>query len=83
MIILCNSIKAHSFLYLKRKIFYKDISKNNIIIIDPKKANSLIEMLINLDLAKKVSSKQIGARHLMKTIEFIYIQILRKVAYIY
>lgn len=75
-----DSIKAHSSLYLKGRILHRDISENNIIITDPKKANGFTGMLIDLDLAKENGSDQTGARHQTGTMEFMSIEVLRKVA---
>lgn len=78
-----DSIKAHSSLYLKGQILHRDISEHNIIITDPKKANGLTGMLIDVDLAKAVGSGRTGARHQTGTMEFMSIQVLRKVAHTY
>ncbi|MCJ1349377.1 hypothetical protein MMC31_007617 [Peltigera leucophlebia] len=78
-----DSIKAHSSLYLKGKILHRDISENNIIITDPKKANGFTGMLIDVDLAKEIGSGRTGARHQTGTMEFMSIQVLRKVAHTY
>lgn len=69
-------IKTHRFLYLKGNILYRDISENNIIITNPKKTDSFIGMLINLDFAKMFSNGHNGARYYTNTIEFIAIKIL-------
>ena len=78
-----DSIKAHSSLYLKGKILHRDISENNIIITDPEKANGFTGMLIDMDLAKEVGSGRSGARHQTGTMEFMAIEVLRKVAHTY
>ena len=78
-----DSIKAHSSLYFKGKILHRDISENNIIITDPKKANGFTGMLIDLDLTKEIGSEQIGETHPTGTMEFMSIEVLRKVPHSY
>ena len=78
-----DSIKAHSSLYIKGKILFRDISENNIIITDPKKANGFTGMLIDLDLAKEIGSEQTGETHPTGTMEFMSIEALRKVDHTY
>ena len=56
-----NVIKAHRTLYTKRKILHLNISENNIIITDPKEANSFIGMLIDVDLVKEIGRSWSGA----------------------
>jgi Fungal protein kinase len=45
------------------KILYRDISKNNIIVTDPKEAGGFVNILIDLDLTKELSSGLSGARY--------------------
>ena len=78
-----DSIIAHSSLLMKGKILHRDISENNIIITDPKKANGFTGMLIDLDLAKDIGTAQTGARQQAGTVEFMAIQVLRKVDHTY
>ncbi|MCJ1360430.1 MAG: hypothetical protein MMC33_010435 [Icmadophila ericetorum] len=78
-----DSIKAHRSLYLTGKILHRDISENNIIITDPEKANGFTGMLIDMDLAKEVGSARSGARHQTGTMQFMAIEVLRKVAHTY
>lgn len=78
-----DAIKAHRSLYVTGKILHRDISENNIIITDPEKANGFSGMLIDLDLGKEVSAGCSGARHQTGTMEFMAIQVLRKVAHTY
>ncbi|EQL31228.1 hypothetical protein BDFG_06403 [Blastomyces dermatitidis ATCC 26199] len=49
-------IKAHQPLYLDENILHRDISENNIIIINSDKTDDLSGMLIDLDLVKEVDS---------------------------
>ncbi|EEH34341.2 hypothetical protein PAAG_05390 [Paracoccidioides lutzii Pb01] len=58
-----DAIKAHPSLYPDGNILHWDISKNNIIITDPEKADGHSGMLINLDLAKEFDSERSGAQH--------------------
>lgn len=80
---LSDSIKGHRSLYLKGKILHRDISENNIIITDPEKADGFTGMLIDMDLAKEVGSGRSGARHQTGTMQFMAIEVLRKVAHTY
>jgi hypothetical protein len=58
-----DAIKAHRSLYLKDNILHRDISENNMIITDPKKTG-VMGMLIDLDLAKELSSgRTLSHRH--------------------
>jgi len=58
-----DAIKVHRSLYIKGKSLHRDISENNIIIIDPKKADGFTRILIDLELVKEVSSGRSGARY--------------------
>lgn len=78
-----DAIKAHRSLYTKGKILHRDISENNIIISDPKEADSFIGMLIDEDLAKEIGSEESGAPHQTGTMEFMAIQVLQRVAHPY
>ena len=51
-----DAIKAYRSLYTDGKILYRDISENNIIIIDPKEADGFTGILIDKDLAKEIGS---------------------------
>ena len=66
-------IKAHRSLYIKGQILHRDISENNIIIIDPKEAGGFTGMLIDEDLAKEIGSGRSGARYQTGTMEFMAI----------
>lgn len=59
----CDTIKADKSLYIKRKILYRDILKNNIIITDPKEAHGFMSMLLDGNLAKEISSGQSKAQY--------------------
>jgi len=63
-----NTIKTHKSLYIQGGILYKNISKNNIIITDLKKADNFTKMLINLNFVKIVGNKRSGARYQINTI---------------
>ena len=78
-----DAIKAHRSLYLEGSILHRDISENNIIITNPKQANGFTGMLIDADLAKIVGGGRTGARHQRGTMEFMAIEVLRKVAHTY
>lgn len=58
-----DAIQAHRSLYIQGKILHRDISENNIIITDPKKADGFTGILIDLELAKNVGSGLNGARY--------------------
>lgn len=83
MTALRDAIKAHKSLYIQGGVLHRDISENNIIITDPKKADGFTGMLIDLDLAKIVGSGRSGARHQTGTMQFMAIGVLRKVAHTY
>ncbi|RMZ78041.1 hypothetical protein DV736_g6695, partial [Chaetothyriales sp. CBS 134916] len=72
-----DAIRAHQSLYLEGKILHRDISENNIIITDPKKADGFHGMLIDLDLAKIVGAGPSGARHRTGTMQFMAIGVLK------
>ncbi|OJD15459.1 hypothetical protein AJ78_04300 [Emergomyces pasteurianus Ep9510] len=78
-----DAIKAHRSLYLVGNILHRDISENNIIITDPEKADGNSGMLIDLDLAKEVSSRRSGARHQTGTMEFMAIEVLLTIDHTY
>jgi serine/threonine protein kinase len=78
-----DAIKAHRSLYLEGKILHRDISENNIIITDPKKADGFTGTLIDADLAKEVGGGRTGARHQTGTMQFMAIQVLRQIAHTY
>ncbi|OJD11578.1 hypothetical protein AJ78_07680 [Emergomyces pasteurianus Ep9510] len=78
-----DAMKAHRSLYLDGSILHRDISKNNIIITDPEKADGHSGMLIDLDLAKEVGSGRSGARHQTGTMEFMAIEVLLNIDHTY
>ena len=78
-----DAIKAHRSLYLEGSILHRDISENNIIITNPKQANGFTGMLIDADLAKIVGGGRTGVRYQTGTMEFMAIEVLRKVAHTY
>ncbi|KAI1477045.1 hypothetical protein F4774DRAFT_215568 [Daldinia eschscholtzii] len=78
-----DAIKAHQSLYIKGKILHRDISSNNIIITKPEMANGFKGMLIDLDLAKVRDSGPSGARHQTGTMQFMAIEVLRKIDHTY
>ncbi|KAH7038964.1 FunK1 protein kinase [Macrophomina phaseolina] len=77
-----DAIKAHRSLYLKRNILHRDISENNIIMIDPKRTG-VMGMLIDLDLAKELGSGRSGARCRPGTMEFMAIEVLPGISHTY
>ncbi|KAL9024104.1 MAG: hypothetical protein Q9196_006756 [Gyalolechia fulgens] len=75
-----DAISAHRSLFLGRKTLHRDVSLNNIILIDPKQNGGYSGMLIDLDLAllvddagKNETSEQ---RNMTGTLEYMAIQIL-------
>jgi serine/threonine protein kinase len=82
LVALRDAIKAHRSLLNKAKILHRDISENNIIITDPKKAGGFTGMLIDLDLAI-VDGERTGGRHTTGTMEFMAIDVLRGVEHTY
>ncbi|KAF7511422.1 hypothetical protein GJ744_004611 [Endocarpon pusillum] len=73
-----DAIKAHQSLLSNAKILHRDISENNIIITYPKTAGGFTGMLIDLDLAI-VDGERTGGRHMIGTMEFMAIDMLRAV----
>lgn len=80
---LYDAIKVHESLFIKAKILHRDISENNIIIAEPKKADGFKGMLIDLDLAKEVGQGPSGARHRTGTMEFMAIEVLQGISHTY
>ena len=78
-----DAIKAHRSLYVKGRILHRDISPNNIIITNPETANGFKGMLIDLDLAKVRDSGPSGARHQTGTMQFMAVEVLRKIDHTY
>ncbi|KAM0415913.1 hypothetical protein ACHAPT_013124 [Fusarium lateritium] len=78
-----DAIKAHWSLYTTGNILHRDISSNNIIITEPQMAGGFKGMLIDLDLAKVRDSGPSGARHQTGTVQFMAIEVLRKVDHTY
>ncbi|KAI2622580.1 serine/threonine-protein kinase Sgk2 [Hypoxylon sp. NC1633] len=78
-----DAIKAHQSLYDKGNILHRDISSNNIIITKPELADGFKGMLIDLDLAKVRDSGPSGARHQTGTMQFMAVEVLRKVDHTY
>ncbi|ODA77177.1 hypothetical protein RJ55_06804 [Drechmeria coniospora] len=78
-----DAIKAHQSLYMTGKILHRYISSNNIIITKPKAANGFKGMLMDLDLAKVRESGPSGARHQTGTMQFMAVEVLRKVDHTY
>ncbi|KAL2047792.1 hypothetical protein ABVK25_011342 [Lepraria finkii] len=78
-----DAIKAHRSLYIQGRSLHRDISENNIIITDPEKADGFTGILIDLELVKEVGSGRSGARHQTGTMEFMAIEVLRRVSHTY
>ncbi|TWU78453.1 hypothetical protein ED733_008887 [Metarhizium rileyi] len=78
-----DAIRAHQSLYITGNILHRDISSNNIIITEPKRADGFKGMLIDLDLAKERDSGPSGARHQTGTMQFMAIEVLRTADHTY
>lgn len=52
---------VHKSLYMEGNILHRDISKNTIIITDPKEANGFTGMLIDTEYDKKNDSERSDA----------------------
>ncbi|GKU11172.1 unnamed protein product [Fusarium langsethiae] len=78
-----DAIKAHQSLYMVGNILHRDISSNNIIITKPEAADGFKGMLIDLDLAKERDSGPSGARHQTGTMQFMAVEVLRRVDHTY
>ncbi len=66
-----------------KNILHRDISENNIIIIDLKKINGFTDMLIDLNLVKKISSEPSSTHCHTSTMKFMMIEVLLNVDHIY
>jgi serine/threonine protein kinase len=66
-----------------KKILYRDISENNIIITELPAKDAPKERLINLDLAKKLDSILSKACHRTGTIQFMAVEVLKGKGHIY
>lgn len=76
-----DAVRAHQSLYETGGILHRDISPNNIIIIDghgdsSNQNDGFKGMLIDLDLAKTRDSGPSGARHQTGTVQFMAIEVL-------
>ncbi|OTA80657.1 hypothetical protein M434DRAFT_40850, partial [Hypoxylon sp. CO27-5] len=78
-----DAIKAHQSLYKTGRILHRDISSNNIIITKPDTADGFKGMLIDLDLAKVKDTGPSGAQHQTGTVQFMAVEVLRKVDHTY
>ena len=78
-----DAIQAHRSLYIKGEILHRDISPNNIIITNPAVANGFKGMLIDLDMCKVLGSEESGAPHRTGTVQFMAVDVLRKVDHTY
>jgi len=78
-----DAIKAHMSLYIVGNILHRDVSSNNIIITKPEVAGGFKGMLIDLDLAKERDSGPSGARHQTGTMQFMAVEVLRRVDHTY
>lgn len=76
-------VKAHKFLYFKENILHRDIFKNNITIIDFKRTDDVMSMLIDLNLVKKLNSDSSDARRRIDTMKFMTIEMLLEISHIY
>jgi serine/threonine protein kinase len=79
----CDIVKALRSLYQDGKILHRDISENNLIITDAENEGEPKEMLIDLNLAKKLDSGPTGARHRTGIIEFMAIEVFEGTAHTY
>ncbi|KAK3491616.1 kinase-like domain-containing protein [Neurospora crassa] len=80
-----DAIKAHRYLYLTSNILHRNISPNNIIIMNPKITNGLKGMLINLDMAAKVreDGQSPSRQPITDTLPFMAIEVLRNMDHTY
>ncbi|KAL2891336.1 serine/threonine-protein kinase Sgk2 [Ceratocystis lukuohia] len=72
-----DAIKAHQSLYSVGGILHRDISTNNIIIVDPEKEHGFKGMLIDLDMAKIMDEGSREARRRTGTTQFMAIGVLK------
>lgn len=64
-------------------MLHRDISENNITITDPREADGFTDMLMDEDLAKEIDSGRSVARHRTRTMGFMAIEALPRVAHTY
>jgi serine/threonine protein kinase len=72
-----DAIRGHRPLLVDGKILHRDISENNIIVINAAAAGDPKGMLIYLDLEKELDSLSSGARHRTGTMQFMAIEVLQ------
>jgi Fungal protein kinase len=72
-----DAIRGHKSLLEDGKALHRDISENNIIIIEAATKGDPKGMLIDLDLAKELDSMSRGASHRTGTMQFMAIEVLQ------
>ena len=75
-----DAIRGHRSLFQFGRILHQDISENNVIITDLPAKEAPKGRLIDLDLAKELTSPASGARHRTGTMQFMAIGFLRTMA---
>jgi hypothetical protein len=78
-----NAIQGYKLLLKDRKILYRDVSENIIIITELPAEDALKGRLIDLDLAKELDGMPSGACHRTGTMQFIAIKVLEGKGHIY
>jgi len=74
---LCDAILGHKSLLKDRNILHRDISENNIIIIEAATKGDPKGILIGLDLAKELDRLPSGASYWTSTMQFMAIEVLQ------
>lgn len=79
-----DAIRGHQSLYDRGNILHRDVSENNLIIIDdPRLKREWKGMLIDLDLGKERGSEPSGARFRTGTMQFMAIEVLNGLHHTY
>lgn len=68
---------------IQKKIFHKNISKNNIIITNSNEIDDFKNMLIDENFVKEIDSERSETRHQIGTMKFMTIQMLQRVVHFY
>jgi hypothetical protein len=78
-----DAIRGHQSLYNDGSILHRDVSENNLIIVDGSRPKGWKGMLIDLDLGKERDSEPSGARFRTGTMQFMAIEVLNGLSHTY
>ncbi|KAF7858906.1 hypothetical protein EAF04_008947 [Stromatinia cepivora] len=77
LVVFRDAIVGHKSLFDDGKILHRDVSENNIIIVDSATKEGSEGRMIDLDLAKELNSKPSGASYRTGTMQFMAIEVLQ------